>query len=95
MEDIRDIVSSRWENFLWLDIRGNHDNLDVLSRNSSNNYFARFSVMDQKGHLRSYVVPLQTRGQKFNFIAVELVYFVRSPARHGPVPHAQHVLLPQ
>eukprot|EP00090_Calanus_glacialis_P002371 TRINITY_DN11760_c0_g1_i1.p1 TRINITY_DN11760_c0_g1~~TRINITY_DN11760_c0_g1_i1.p1 ORF type:complete len:657 (+),score=188.57 TRINITY_DN11760_c0_g1_i1:41-2011(+) len=72
----RDIVSSRWENLPWLDIRGNHDNLNVLSRNSSNNYFARFSVMGQKGHLGSYVVPLQTRGQKFNFVAVDATWEV-------------------
>ena len=72
----RDIVSSRWENLLWLDIRGNHDNLDVLSRNSSNNYFARFSVMGQKGSQGSYVVPLQTRGQKLNFIAVDATWEV-------------------
>jgi hypothetical protein len=58
----RDIVSSRWENLLWLDIRGNHDNLDVLSRNHSYNYFAMFSVMGLKGHLGSYVESLQTRG---------------------------------
>ena len=59
----RDIVSSRWENLLWLDIRGNHDNLDVLSRNSSNNYFARFSV-----NLGSYAVPWQIRDQKWCFL---------------------------
>ena len=34
------IVSSRWEDLSWPDIRGNHINLYVLSSNSSNNYFA-------------------------------------------------------
>ena len=72
----RDIVSSRWENLLWLDIRGNYDNLDVLSRNHSYNYFAMFSVMGLKGHLGSYVESLQTRGQKFNFIAVDATWKV-------------------
>lgn len=72
----RDIVSSRWRNIPWLDIRGNHDNLNVISRNSSNNYFAQFSVMGQKGHLGSYVVPWHSRGQKFNFIAVDATWEV-------------------
>ena len=42
-EMYNEIVSSRWNNLPWLDIRGNRDNLNVLNRNSSNNFFSKFS----------------------------------------------------
>jgi len=67
----KEIVDSRWKSLPWLDIRGNHDNLNVLSRNSTNNYFSKYSVMGQKGYLGSYVTPWQIRGQNLNFIAVD------------------------
>jgi len=72
----KDIVESRWNEVPWLDIRGNHDNLNVLSRNSSNNYFAKYSMMGQKGHLESYVVPWESRGQQFRFVAVDATWEV-------------------
>jgi len=72
----KEIVESRWKSLPWLDIRGNHDNLNVLSRNSTNNYFAKYSVMGQKGYLESYVTPWQIRGQKLNFIAVDATWEV-------------------
>eukprot|EP00092_Neocalanus_flemingeri_P003554 GFUD01003812.1.p1 GENE.GFUD01003812.1~~GFUD01003812.1.p1 ORF type:complete len:658 (-),score=161.85 GFUD01003812.1:147-2120(-) len=73
-ETYKDIVSTRWNKVPWLDIRGNHDSLNVLSRKSSNNYFARFSVMGQEGNLGSYVMSLQSRGQRFNFVAVDATW---------------------
>jgi len=33
--EYRNIVDSRWNNVTWLDIRGNHDNLNIINRNSS------------------------------------------------------------
>jgi len=67
----RDILATRWSNIPWLDIRGNHDNLNVLSRNSSTNYFSRYSVQGPAGNLESYSHSLAHRGQRFNFIAVD------------------------
>ena len=75
-QQYRDIVSRRWRNVTWLDIRGNHDNFNVLSRNSPNNFFAKYSVMGPKGFLNSYKVSLASRGQKFNFIAVDETWAV-------------------
>lgn len=71
-----EIVSSRWNDLPWLDIRGNHDNLNVLNRNSSNNFFSKFSVMGQKGYLGSYIFPMKSRGQNFNIIAIDATWEV-------------------
>ena len=69
----KEVVDSRWNNVTWLDIRGNHDNLDVLSRNSSSNMFAEFSVQGREGNLRSYVH--QHNGtQKINFVAIDATW---------------------
>ena len=71
----KEVVDSRWNNVTWLDIRGNHDNLNVLSRNSSSNMFAEFSVQGRKGNLRSYVH--QHNGtQKINFVAIDATWEV-------------------
>jgi len=69
--DYRNIVDSRWNNVTWLDIRGNHDNLNIINRNSSKNCFATHSVMGRQGFLHSYKVSLQSRKQKFNIIAID------------------------
>ena len=75
-QQYRDIVSKRWRNVAWLDIRGNHDNLNVLSRNSSENFYAKYSSMGPRGFLNSYKVSLASRGQKFNIIAVDATWAV-------------------
>ena len=75
-QQYRDIVSRRWRNVAWLDIRGNHDNLNVLSRNSSENFYAKYSSMGPRGFLNSYKVSLASRGQKFNIIAVDATWAV-------------------
>ena len=75
-QQYRDIVSRRWRNVTWLDIRGNHDNLNVLNRNSSENFYAKYSSMGPQGFLNSYKVSLASRGQKFNIIAVDATWAV-------------------
>ena len=75
-QQYRDIVSRRWRNVAWLDIRGNHDNLNVLNRNSSENFYAKYSSMGPQGFLNSYKVSLASRGQKFNIIAVDATWAV-------------------
>ena len=55
----------------FLGLRGNHDNLNIINRNSSKNYFASHSVMGRQGFLHSYKVSLQARKQKFNIIAID------------------------
>ena len=67
----QEVVASRWNSVPWLDIRGNHDTLDVWGRNSSQNYFHTHSVQGPKGNLHSYSLPWQSRGQKFRFVAVD------------------------
>jgi len=71
----KEVVDSRWNNVTWLDIRGNHDNLNVLSRNSSSNMFAEFSVQGRKGNLRSYV-HRHNGTQKINFMAIDATWEV-------------------
>ena len=71
----KEVVDSRWNNVTWLDIRGNHDNLNVLSRNSSSNMFAEFSVQGRKGNLRSYV-HRHNGTQKINFVAIDATWEV-------------------
>lgn len=75
-ETYRDIVSSRWNTLPWLDIRGNHDSLNVMGRNSSKNYYATHSVMGQLGHMGSYLVTREVRGQTLNFVAVDATWDV-------------------
>ncbi|KAK3863323.1 hypothetical protein Pcinc_030893 [Petrolisthes cinctipes] len=55
---------------VWLDIRGNHDNFNVPSLNSPNNYYQKYSVQGQN-HPRSYL-HTHTRGSlSVSFIAVD------------------------
>ena len=70
-ETYKNITDSRWNRLPWLDIRGNHDTLNVLSRSSQSNFFSNYSVMGREGRLKSYSTKLASRGQKFNVIAVD------------------------
>ncbi|XP_065212038.1 transmembrane protein 62-like [Planococcus citri] len=55
----------------WLDIRGNHDTFNVLSTNSSNNFFEKYSVQG-RDHPRSYFyVGRMDNGEKIGYIAVD------------------------
>ena len=70
-ETYKNITDARWDNLPWLDIRGNHDTLNVLSRSSEKNHFSNYSVMGREGNLKSYNKRLTSRGQKFNVVAVD------------------------
>lgn len=54
----------------WLDIRGNHDNFNVLNLESRENYFANFSIQG-KANPRSYLYQLEKNGDVYSFIAVD------------------------
>lgn len=55
---------------VWLDIRGNHDNFDVPGRNSSRNYFTKYSIQGRR-HPRSYMYQKKVGTEKYTFIAVD------------------------
>ena len=73
-ETYRNVTDTRWNSLPWLDIRGNHDTMNVLSRSSQQNYFANYSVMGRQGHLKSYNKKFRSRGQKFNVVAVDATF---------------------
>ena len=73
-EEYDRIVSRRWSNVTWLDIRGNHDTLNVLGRNSSENFYSVHSSMGSQGYLNSYKVSLESRGQTFNVLAIDATW---------------------
>ena len=73
-ETYKNVTDSRWNHVPWLDLRGNHDNLDVLSRSSQHNYFANYSVMGREGHLKSYNKKFRSRGQQFNVVAIDATF---------------------
>ena len=73
-EEYDRIVSRRWNNVTWLDIRGNHDTLNVLGRNSSENFYSVHSSMGSQGYLNSYKVRLESRGQTFNVLAIDATW---------------------
>lgn len=54
----------------WLDIRGNHDNFNVLNLQSTQNYFANYSIQGRK-HARSYYYQLHKDGKIYSFIAID------------------------
>jgi len=75
-------VESEWQDYYqsimtrpsgvpWLDIRGNHDNLNVQNRNSSQNFYRNFSSMGREGNLESYKYTKSIRGKKYNFVALD------------------------
>ena len=73
-EEYHRIVARRWSNVTWLDIRGNHDTLNVLGRNSSENFYSMHSFMGSQGYLNSYKVSLESREQKFNVLAIDATW---------------------
>ncbi|XP_059613492.1 transmembrane protein 62-like [Phlebotomus argentipes] len=54
----------------WLDLRGNHDNFNVAGRNSSSNFFHKYSVQGS-AHSRSYMHQVEKAGDKYTFLAVD------------------------
>jgi len=65
------IVRNRSRDVPWLDLRGNHDNLNVLSRASNQNLFRNYSEMGRKGNLESYVYTTSLWGQRYNFVGLD------------------------
>ncbi|GFT55733.1 transmembrane protein 62 [Nephila pilipes] len=57
-------------NTTWLDIRGNHDNFNVLSLDDKNDLFRKYSVQGNK-HRRSYSYTLQHDTEIYNFIGID------------------------
>ncbi|KAF5274250.1 hypothetical protein FQR65_LT04368 [Abscondita terminalis] len=54
----------------WLDIRGNHDNFNVLNFQSKENYYANYSIQGRK-HARSYYYQLTKDKEVYSFIGVD------------------------
>ncbi|XP_011313313.1 transmembrane protein 62 [Fopius arisanus] len=54
----------------WLDVRGNHDNFNVLNLKSSENYYLNYSVQG-KYHPRSYLHHINHKSEKYSFIAID------------------------
>ncbi|CAL7945274.1 unnamed protein product [Xylocopa violacea] len=55
---------------LWLDVRGNHDNFNVLTLESKNNYYANYSIQGKK-HPRSYMYTIDIGSELYTFIAID------------------------
>lgn len=55
---------------LWLDIRGNHDNFNVGSPLSKQNYFTNYSIQG-KEHPRSYRYQIKKRNNVYTFIGID------------------------
>lgn len=57
----------------WLDIRGNHDNFNVMRPEDSNILYRQYSIRG-KEHSRNYEVTIQSKdGKNYTFIAVDEV----------------------
>ncbi|XP_042216646.1 transmembrane protein 62-like isoform X2 [Homarus americanus] len=57
-------------NTVWLDIRGNHDNFNVASLASEENYYQKYSIQGQR-HQRSYMYTYTRGSDSVAFIAVD------------------------
>ncbi|XP_076179438.1 transmembrane protein 62 isoform X1 [Ptiloglossa arizonensis] len=55
---------------LWLDVRGNHDNFNVVSLESKNNYYSNYSIQGKK-HPRSYMYTINIGSELYTFIAID------------------------
>ncbi|CAH0702326.1 unnamed protein product [Spodoptera exigua] len=55
---------------VWLDIRGNHDNFNIRTINSQENYFRNYSVQGHK-HAKSYAHYTQSNGVSVAFLGVD------------------------
>jgi len=61
-------------NVPWLDIRGNHDNFNVLNRQSDQNFFSNYSESGRHNNLRSYRRTISKNGTTFNFVALDATW---------------------
>ncbi|XP_053613017.1 transmembrane protein 62-like [Plodia interpunctella] len=55
---------------LWLDIRGNHDNFNIKTINSEQNYFQNYSVQGSN-HQRSYLNIQEKNGLRIAFLGID------------------------
>ena len=58
------------KNIKWLDVRGNHDNFGVHSRNDTSNFFLKYGVMNHKDKSYKYDLKL-SNGDSYSFIAID------------------------
>ncbi|XP_034827152.1 transmembrane protein 62-like [Maniola hyperantus] len=58
------------EHTTWLDIRGNHDNFNIPTLNSQENYFRNFSVQGGT-HSKSYVHIVEYNGLRVAFLGID------------------------
>ncbi|XP_077530452.1 transmembrane protein 62-like [Haemaphysalis longicornis] len=55
---------------VWLDIRGNHDNLNVPSPEDKRNFYRVYSVQGRQ-HMHSYSYTYQDGGDRYTFIGID------------------------
>ncbi|RZC39664.1 transmembrane protein 62 [Asbolus verrucosus] len=58
------------EKTTWLDIRGNHDNFNVAGSDSTQNFFANYSMQGRQ-HSRSYIYQMSQGSDLYSFIGVD------------------------
>ncbi|XP_020279068.1 transmembrane protein 62-like isoform X2 [Pseudomyrmex gracilis] len=63
-------VTNIKEKTLWLDVRGNHDNFNMISLDSKHNYYSNYSIQGKK-HPRSYMYNVNVGSETYSFIAVD------------------------
>lgn len=54
----------------WLDIRGNHDNFNVLNSLSKQNFYINYSIQG-KANPRSYLYQIEVKGDIYSFVAID------------------------